>query len=319
MSQSAWPGLAYPFPPSINPHADEVHRETVGWADGLGLIETREDRLKVRATNIGRLAGRFHPSAPRDRLRLISDWYAWMFFRDDLCDEAQIGRRPDLLAAQDSRYMEVLGGSEPRPRESFLTFAMSDLRRRLLPVVPAALWLRRFVRSVKEHFDSTLWEASNRSRDTVPDLQTYSRMRPITGGMFVDADFIEITTDIYLPPEVHGHPIVNSLTRRSNNAVCWANDIISLRKELASGDVHNIVLVLKESLSLKSIEEARRAAVEMHDREVGEFLATQERLPSFGRTIDENLERYVSVLRSRMRGNLDWSLESSRYRTPEDH
>ncbi|MGI8650829.1 MAG: terpene synthase family protein [Rubrobacter sp.] len=316
MRASAWPGLSYPFPPSINEHSDSVHHETVEWASGLGLIGGEIEYEEVLATNIGRLAGRFHPSAPRERLRLISDWYAWMFFRDDLCDEAQIGRHPDLLAAADLHYLEVLRGSERYPGESRdpLSAAMSDLRGRLVPVVPAALWMRRFVRSVKEHFESTLWEASNRSRNAVPDLETYTRMRPITGGMYVDADFIEITTDIYLPPEVHGHPIVSALTRMSNNAVCWANDVISLRKELARGDVHNLVIVLNEQSASRDLEASKEAAVGMHDREVGKFLRTQKNLPSFGRAIDANLERYVSVLRSRMRGNLDWSLESSRYR-----
>ncbi|AHY47823.1 Terpene synthase family, metal binding domain [Rubrobacter radiotolerans] len=314
MRGTAWPGLSYPFPPLINEHSDAVHAETVEWARSFGLMEEAGMREKVLATNIGRLAGRFHPSAPRERLRLVSDWYAWMFFRDDLCDEAELGRRPDLLAAADLRYLGVLRGEEPGEEDGPLARAMRDLRERLLPVVPAALWMRRFVRSVKEHFDSTLWEASNRVRREVPDLQTYTRMRPITGGMYVDADFIEITTGLYLPTEVRTDPTVSDLTRMSNNAVCWANDIISLTKELASGDVHNIVLVLMAERDL-SLEEAGRTAVGMHDREVTRFLALERELPSFGRTIDENLARYVSVLRYRMRGNLDWSLESLRYRT----
>lgn len=317
MSRPEWPGLSYPFPPSINEHSDVVHRETVGWAVEFGLISTDSEYDAVLATNIGRLAGRFHPGATREKLRLISDWYAWMFFRDDLCDEAQIGRHPELLARADLHYLEVLRGSAPHADGTGvpLSVAMSDLRERLVPVVPAALWMRRFVRSVREHFESTLWEASNRSRNAVPDLMTYSRMRPVTGGMYVDADFIEIATDIYLPPEIHGHPAVSAITSMSNNAVCWANDIISLEKELASGDVHNLVIVLSKNSPRQDIEASLAAAIGMHDREVERFLEAQDDLPTFGRTIDTNLKRYVSVLRARMRGNLDWSLESSRYRT----
>lgn len=316
MERITWPELSYPFPPVINEHADEVHAETVEWARSFSLISGESGYGRVRETNIGRLAGRFHPDAPREKLRLISDWYAWMFFRDDLCDESEIGRRPHLVAAGDLRYLDILrgGGDDERLEENSLCLAMHDLRRRLLPLVPAALWMRRFARSVKEHFDSTLWESMNRARGATPNLQTYIRMRPITGGMHVDADFIEIATDIYLPTEVHGHRTVSALTRMSNNAVCWANDLISLPKELASGDVHNIVLVLQKERDLP-LEEAMDAAIGMHDSEVSDFLDLADSLPGFGPAVDENVRRYVSVLRARMRGNLDWSFESARYRT----
>lgn len=314
MVRPALSELRYPFSSAINEHAEEVHIETVEWACRSGLIPTDEAYAQAIEGRLGWLAGYFHPTASRETLRLISDWCAWMFLRDDLLDDPNYFRHPERLAALDTRFLEILRGARTNGKDAPLSTVLETLRDRLRPKVPARLWMRRFNRSVKEHFESTLWESINRSQGIVPDLATYNRMRPITGGMDVDTDFIEISTGVYLPPEIHGHHIVGSLTRLSNLSVCWTNDFFSLQKELARGDVHNIVVVIQNEDAL-SLEEAIKAAVEMNEESVHSFLDLERNLPSFGPAIDENLEQYVSVLKARMSGNLAWSIGSARYKT----
>ncbi len=306
--------LRYPFASAINEHAEEVHIETVEWASSSGLITTGEAYEQALEGRLGWLAGYFHPTADRETLRLISDWCTWMFLRDDLLDDPDYFRRPERLAALDTRLLDILRGARPTDKDTPLPTMLAALRDRLRPKVPAALWMRRFVRSVREHFESTLWESINRSQGIVPDLATYNRMRPITGGMDVDTDFIEISTGIYLPPEVHGHHVVSSLTRLSNLSVCWTNDFFSLQKELARGDVHNIVIVIQHEDGT-SLEKAIEAAVEMNEESIHSFMDHERGLPSFGPAIDANLEQYVSVLRTRMSGNLAWSIDSARYKS----
>lgn len=278
------------------------------------MISTDEAYNEALEGRLGWLAGYFHPTASRDTLRLISDWCTWMFARDDLLDDPNYFRHPERLATLDTRFLEILRGAKPDVNDAPLSMVLATLRDRLRPKVPADLWMRRFVRSVKEHFEATLWEAINRAEGIVPDLATYNRMRPITGGMDVDTDFIEISAGIYLPPEVHGHHVVGSLTRLSNLSVCWTNDFFSLQKELARGDVHNIVVVIQHEDGL-SLEDAIKAAIEMNEESVHTFLDLEQALPSFGPAIDENLEQYVSVLKARMSGNLAWSIGSARYKT----
>lgn len=312
MEEHALPELYCPFPPALSPHAGAVHGATSKWARRFGLASGGSVLRRIEVGKLGFLAGRFHPEAPRDELQLVSDLYLWMFLRDDRCDESELGEDPELLASTDSRFLDILGGARPRGEDDPLGHALHDLGRRVVSKAPSALWLRRFVRSVRAHFDSTLWETANRAEGSTPDLATYARMRPVTGGMHVDACLIEMTRRMVLPSDVLGHPAVRYLTRASNNAVCWANDLFSLEKELKSGDVHNLVVVLRDAHGL-TLPEAVERATEMHDAEVGGFLEAESRLPSFGAAIDANLERYLSGLRARMRGNLDWSLESGRY------
>jgi 5-epi-alpha-selinene synthase len=311
------PRLRCPFPPAINRHADTIHENTVEWLLRFRVFEGEVAYRKFYATNIGRLAARFHPNASLEILQLVSDWYAWMFFRDDQRDESELGKDPIKLAAMNARFLEILKGAEPATEEDSLAHALWDLRQRLRVRSPTGTWTRRFIRSVRDHFDSTVWEAANRLEGLTPDIRTYVRMRPITGGLFVDTEFIEIAEQTHLPSEVRQHRDVKLLMQASNNVVCWANDIISLEKEVQRGDVHNLVLVLQQKLDL-SLQEAIDRAAEMYNAEIQTFVKLEPHLPSFGKPVDANLRTFVSVLRTRMRGNLDWSLESGRYQSAID-
>ncbi len=314
MQSIALPELYCPFDPEISPYADVVNQGTVDWACDMGIVESGLALQIFLRTNVGRLAGHYHPHSGQEDLQLVSDLYAWMFVRDDLCDETEIGMRPEKLAVWNRRFLDILDGRARAKSDAPLALALEDLRERLLARSPSNMWMRRFVRSVHEHFDSGLWEASNRVRGEVPDLETYVRMLPATGGLLLDAELIEITNDMHLPSGVLEHPVVRSMTISSCNVIIWSNDLFSLEKELKSGDLHNLVLVVRQEHGL-TLEEAVRRVAQMHDAEVALFQDLERRLPSFGTKVDLDLERYVATLRSRMRGNLDWSYETARYRT----
>lgn len=306
------PELRAPFPSEINRHADAVHEGTVAWLERFGAFPGEKDYRRFYATRIGRLAARFHPDAPPEVLQLVSDWYGWMFYWDDRRDESELGGRPGLLADVNERLLGIIRGKEPE-EEGALAHALWDLRGRVIAEAPTEAWMRRFVDSVEEHFRSTVWEAENRASGTVPDVETYVRMRPVTGGLNVDTRFVEMA-ERARTDEVWWHPAVRRLVEASNNAVCWANDVFSLDKELRRGDVHNLVLVLRHARGLE-LREAIERVVEMHNAEVRAFAEAASLLAGDGRRIEPDLERFVDVLRARMRGFLDWAEESGRYRT----
>ena len=320
------PELHYPFPPAVSEHADAIHHDTVRWASRMGLLsETGTHRL-FEATGIGRLVARTHPDTPPEELRLISCWYAWLFLQDDMRDESETGRRPGELSGIDARFLEVLEGEwKPRSGDTSLVHALRDLRERLEERSRlrslSGVGMRRFVRAVREHLEATLWEAANRAGNVVPDLESYVRMRPLTGGLSIVTELVEIVEGTHLPEDVRAHPTVRPMTEASHNVVCWANDILSLEKELRHGEVNNLVIVLRKADGL-TLQCAVNRAAEMHNTEVDSFEELGRRLPSFGPTVDAGLRHYVDSLRHRMRGTWDWSRESGRYqashRTPQN-
>lgn len=311
------PDLRYPFAPAISDHAESAHEGTVGWARGFGLLPEEHAYRLFEATGIGRLAARTHPTAAPEDLRLISDWYAWLFFRDDVGDATEASERPDELSAADGRSLAVLEGAKPAGTDGPLVHALADLKGRLREYLRAnhlsEVWMRRFVRAVRTHLEATLWEAANRSRGAVPDLPSYVRMRPLTGGLFIVTELTEIIEGVHLPREMREHRAVRRLSEASHNVACWANDLLSLEKELGLKEVNNLVVVLQKEYCL-GLQAAADRAGEMHDAEVRAFVASEAHLPSLTPAVDANLARYAESLRHRMRGILDWSRETERYR-----
>src|SRR3954470_20793040 len=92
-------------------------RKQCGGASSFRLLPDKRSRRTFEAIATGRLAARFHPFAGRENLRLISDFYAWMFLQDDRRDESRLGRRPGRLSNADRRAIEVLEGGSPNPSD----------------------------------------------------------------------------------------------------------------------------------------------------------------------------------------------------------
>lgn len=85
---------------------------------------------------------------------------------------------------------------------------------------------------------------------------------------------------------------------------------------MASGDVHNLVLILHYQQQIP-LELAIKRAIEVHDQEVQELIKIQASLPSFGEELDVELAKYISGMYAWIRGNLDWYFNSERYQTIE--
>jgi hypothetical protein len=305
-----FPKLNCPFPGAINQYADAVNNHTLNWVERFDLVPDPESFQRLKKSKFGRLAARAYPNAPLEELKIVSDWNTWLFIRDDQCDESGLGKDPVRLSGIHAEFLEILQGRVPENYESALSHALYDIRGRLLRKANAA-WMCRFVYSVIEYFESSVWEAINRADEKVPDTETYILMRPYTGGLYTDIELIDITEDIYLPLHVRKNEVIQRLTLITNNVVCWSNDIISYAKESKYDDVHNLVATLLPSLP--SLQKAIDLATEMTHAEINAFVELEKEIPLFSPDINEDVQRYVAILRSWMRGNLDWAYESGRY------
>jgi 5-epi-alpha-selinene synthase len=304
------PHLDCPYPSAINRWVEEVHEHTLDWVTQFGLVAP--DRMgRFEACQFAWLSARAYPTAPREELAIVTDWNIWLFVHDDQNDEAGFGRDPARLRGLHRRMRAVLAGAVPGDADNVFAHALRDLVDRMFERAAPA-WRERFVLSVHEYFDACAWEADNRQAARVPSVASYVDKRPLTGALNTDIELIELCEHIYLPPEVRTHPDVRRLTLMSNNVVCWCNDIISLDKERRHGDVHNLVVTIKEECQL-GWQEAVDLAAEWHNGEVQRFNELQAQLPSFDRHSDAELKRYLRILEAWMRGNYDWAYQTGRY------
>lgn len=305
------PTLYCPFPSAVNKHAATLHQRTLEWARRFHLLEKETGYQDLSASKNSWLVARTYPNAPLEELQVVSDWITWLFILDDVSEET--GKQPDSLAAMYARFLGILKGAIAAASANPLECSLQDIRQRLLQKTTPG-WMSRFMRRCEECWDSWVWEATNRYKRIAPDVESYTKMRPFTGGLMTFLEMIDIAEGIALPLEVREHPRVQHLTLIANNVVLYANDIFSLEKEIKQGDFHNLVLLLKQERNLP-LNEAIAIAAEIYNGEVQAFLTWEQQLPSRGEPTDSYLNRYVSTLRFFMRANVEWSLESGRYQS----
>jgi 5-epi-alpha-selinene synthase len=302
------PLLYCPFEPRINPHDVRAWPHTVQWVSQFKLIP-EADLPHFQTLDYHGLSARAFPDAGLRELVLINDWMTLFYIFDKTWDDAQ----PERLAVAQSLLLDSLRGTRSASAAGNPLFAaLDDIRRRMLEFGSEA-WVQRFCQSIADYFNACLWEARNKLEQSVPDIASYIRMREMTGAVQPSFELAGVLRLAELPPEMMEDPTIKRLNVLANHIICWSNDIISLAKEMQVGEVHNLVLILQREQG-GSVEEALQRAATMHDEEVRAFVELEQRLPSWGERLDPGIRSYVDVLRCWMRANMDWSLDSERYR-----
>ncbi|QHS58261.1 (-)-gamma-cadinene synthase [Chitinophaga agri] len=308
------PRIIYPFPSLINQYVTAAHEQNRQWVADFGFITTPEAMARFDKSRFAWLAARAFPQADYNELCIIANFNTWLFMLDDQCDEAQLGKKAIYLEHVTDGFMNIL--RQNIPVDTVLGRSFMHIWERMQAIGNPA-WQARFIRSMEEYFTSCHWEAGNRAAGITPTVAEYVTMRPYTGALFADVEAIEIIEKVYLPAHILQHFIVQRLVLACNNIVCWANDIFSCAKEARQGDVHNLVLVLQHERNI-SMQDAVNETARMHDEEVKLFTALEKLLPSFGAELDVELERFLSVLRSWITANYDWSFhDTGRYQVRE--
>lgn len=307
------PALWCPFPARISPHADAVHEGTCEWLVrfGLGGASSQE---RESIAQVAYLAARFHPDASFQILQLISNWYAWFFSQDDECDKSELSCNPTKLTMLHSRLLTILSDAIPNRNDHAIAHALYDLRVCSQQMV-SSCWMEQLIAGIGEYFATMVWEANNRQQGLMPSLDTYMRLRPVTGGLPIEQVLAKISCNIILPTHIQHHPYVQHITLLADQVICWVNDLLSFNKELQQGDVHNLVIVLQHEQQL-----SRAAAVEyvitLHNIAVQHFVTLVEHPSACAHGIDEaddTLQRYVHMLQIRIAGHADWATQALRY------
>ncbi|WP_157907060.1 MULTISPECIES: terpene synthase family protein [Sorangium] len=309
--------LLCPFPATTpHPQAAQLANDCLEWTRKCGLLPDESPRTLDKVRSYSALAAHCYPDAHFERLRAICDYYSWLFFFDDVCENTSLnGAEPKVVSSLLFDVYGVLRGPTAAVGHAPFAQALADIWRRIGDGCPG-FWRRRLIRHVENYIDGCVWEAQNRQLDRVPSRAVFEGMRMHTSTMYEFWDFIEYAGDLFLPDEVVEHPLVAEVRRAGNAIASFANDIYSLRKETSNRDVHNLVVVLMHEERIE-LEAAYARAAGIHDAQVEHFLDLVKHLPTFSATIDRNLARYVEGIRIWIRANHDWSIVTPRYNEPD--
>ncbi|HJL14717.1 MAG TPA: hypothetical protein RMH99_03620 [Sandaracinaceae bacterium LLY-WYZ-13_1] len=309
------PLLYCPFEAALHPEHAAVEAAALAWARRFDLC-SRDAEASFRAARFGHLAARTHHWADGDGLRLALDWIVWLFARDDRVDAAHRSAdvRGALIRGDDLRALLDEGSRlDDGARSGALAGALHDIRRRVVERGGAGWWTR-MAAHVRDYLDANAWELENQREGRAPDVHSYVALRRASGAVRTTIALGACLAGVPSDAPWLDHLQVRTLADLANDHVCWVNDLRGLDKEMAEGHRNNLVLVL-EAHERIPLEEARRLTARRCDEVMAAYRALEARLPHFGRR-DGEVRAYQRVLRSWMRGNLDWYGDTRRYEAP---
>lgn len=317
------PKIGAPFPVEAGPHAEEVQRRHMQWADEYSVFRAEGERRRFAAMDIGALANLLYPEAasPED-MQLVADWCAWLLLRDDRWDATEDSKEWERLARRDRAYLRLMRQAPWRTpgwtlasdafADDNLYGALADLCTRLQnravqEGMPNPVD-RRLVGVVKDFFFASVRETAYQHRGDYPTVSEYVKMRSVTGGLDILTFVLAALDGIRLPKSLLSDLAVRRLTDASHNVCCWHNDLVSLKKEITSGEVHNLILVLQNDPEYESnsLSGALKAAVAMIHEELGTFIELEREVRAKGGPWAQPAEWYARMLRHRVSGVIEW-------------
>ncbi|MBD2440394.1 terpene synthase family protein [Nostoc sp. FACHB-110] len=315
MENFIFPDLYCPFPSQINRYANLLESNAIEWLIQFNLLANESSYKRFCKSNFFLLVAGAYPFCPIEELNIANDLFSWLFIWDDQCDMSDLGEKPEVLAAIQQRFIEILKGDEPTRNDISLSYALADLRKRMLKTASTE-WFSHFINSFQGYFDGCVQEAANRAQGITPDIESYIKTRSLSSAGDMTVELIEFCNHLTIPDVLRKHEIVQKLKQRTINILAWCNDIFSVPREMASNDVHNLVIVLHRQQQIP-LDIAMQRAADIHNQEVKSMMNLELSLPSFGEELDAELAAYILGMRSWIRGNLDWYFKSERYQTQE--
>jgi hypothetical protein len=326
-----------PFPARLSLHAERARQHTLQWVQAMGLLTGDVATAEYDALRLERLMAYFYPDATAPDLELAADFNAWFFIFDDQFDGG-LGTRPeeirrvvDALAGTMTvdgagpppgaeEELRVPGAEVPRPpgeADTPLVRGFRDIWLRSTAGTPGG-WRLRFRAHWRAYLAAHEGEAHHRNADRLPTLEQFLDVRRETIGVRPCLDFTERCGGYALPDDLHDSSALREMREITGDVVIFVNDIISLVKELAAGDVNNSVVVHRAHKGC-TIEESVEHISALANARTARFARLAAALPGkladrgVPRQTREHVDHYVDGMRHLMAGNLTWSLATSRY------
>ena len=302
--------ILYPFPYSIHSNANEMDFSVTHWGMTCGLLPDKGSVNAVRSNRINYFAAYLFPHADSARLVHIAKLFLMLFLQDDQAEKlspiSAFRWLKSLLAGTEKieRNHQLKFGPKQDPfLEAYKCYWMDFFQ----ALDPSSLSVYR--QCLQDYWQGQLWEAQHKIEGKLPEISEYLIRRRMSSGSGIAIFFLR-----WLHGRLEDGTDMDCRFRLAEifaaNAICLANDLGSMDKELASGENNSYPILLIHGFRL-SKESAVEKTKMLHDRNVKNLLA----LIRQSRETAELLElRYFDALLQMVAGSNAWSrLETNRY------
>ena len=295
----------------------EQHR---AWARELHILPNSETYERYCDTRFDLISAYQYYDLPLEAAVTAAHLMTWFFVFDDVMD-IDVSQEKDIRSYRKrlcDRHLELLAGATVSEDDPPVIVAFGDFLRRVRRLSDGDLhpWYERMAHHLREYVMGTHWE-SLIGPTTAANCNTplYLQVRHMTVGVAPCFDLMAIAKRIP-PGPLLADPFVRRMERLAINYSIWINDLAGLCRDVRHG-LGNVVSTLQHDHALSAAEAVRTVARQC-DAELDAFLEVERQLPRLlGDEFAESGAGYVSyvdVLKRWMRGLVDWSARSARYR-----
>ncbi|MFD0686384.1 terpene synthase family protein [Actinomadura fibrosa] len=310
--ESTIPVLEFPneCPARINEHADAVCDESLAWTQAHDLLNA--DKVEeFRRVKLGYIAAMTNPHLPRESLRLVTDWYFWLYAMDDgYIDLARLGEPCAPIIQMCARLSRVAVDPEfPLDGAGRGASALRDLRLRI-DEAATTVQLKRWIDSVNAYLMGLSWEVANQETRQFPALEEYVAMRRPASGTWTALLLMDIAAGYELGVPQLADRRFRELVDMAVDLIGLDNDFYSYAKEQAeTRAMHNIIRAIADRERC-TLDEAMLRYVEIHDDRTRRLLAIEEEI---GGGLTDEGRRFVHGCKDWVRGNIEYSRSSERF------
>jgi pentalenene synthase/avermitilol synthase len=307
-----------PFPVAVSTDLEGARRRNLQWVRRLGLVGEGRSLEWYTWWDMPRLAAFGFPYARGPALDLCTDAMAFFFVFDDQFD-GPLGQNPARAAAVCRQLIDIVHGGTPAPGADACTVAFADIWARSTDGAHPG-WVARTAHEWEYYFAAQAHEAVGRLRGTPGDMETYLQVRRGTAGTALPLSLAERAAGINVPATALHSPQLRIMRDIAVDVTMMCNDVYSLEKEEARGDMDNLVLVL-EHVRRCARDEAVTAARQEVERRCARYQELAQQVPAMctqlGLTVLEHtvVDDYLQIMGAWMSGYHAWQTQTRRYTT----
>ncbi|WP_256107424.1 terpene synthase family protein [Streptomyces sp. ODS05-4] len=274
-----------------------------------------------REARYERLIARMYPHADLPTLQAAGAAVLWLFLVDGQLDPGNAGAHARYARLFAERTAALVSDRHdlPEPADPLLHCPWETAQDFSLRQWP--LWRTRLLGHMAEFAESMHAEVRERVADRVPTVEEYLKARWTTSGWPILVDFAELAARTHggighrTGEVLRRSPDYVALLRAGGDVTFGVNDILSLPKERQMGEYHNLVLLTRREHGL-SLPAALARVEEWIGRRMQEYLDRRRVLlgTMLPFTRRQDVEGCVAAVDALVRGTVDWSVETGRYK-----
>lgn len=315
--------LHCPVEAKQNSHFDAAFEKVLKWALDYKIIaddpQTDAEKKKkkkdiLKLNHYAAISANFFPYCSFESLEVAIQFMANTFWYDDLIDDkdALIDDTDQIDKIQEG-FLRTLDGVLPIREQSHsdhihaLYRTWLDMARRLR----AKDDLVEFIKGVSQTFDSFILVRKANQKSALSFEDDYVNLRRHSSGVYPTLEMGRIVNEIILSAKQRENIIFKTIYQYAADHIWLINDAFSFPKEI-DGHFKNLVLIRHKAHG-GDLQRAFDDVIRLANDKMKAFMEWSEYLPPEGDPFNRAIHSYAEMLKTCMRGNIHWTLETARY------